>query len=113
MFNWLKGKLPDEPNAPDSGIRPVPGAGIYRDRDGQVIYNLLDPIMQQFLGRCIGAIKKAGIRTTGTGSFSILLGEDQKVELQLDQFWKEFCDSQDPEVFGRVAEAAKQAVGGG
>jgi hypothetical protein len=113
MFDWLKRKLPDEPNAPDSGMRPVSGAGIYRDRDGQVNYNLLDPIMQQFLGRCIGAIKKAGIRAKGTGSFSILLGEHQKAELQLDQFWKEFCDSRDPEVFDRVAEAAKEAVGGG
>lgn len=112
MFGWFKKKSPDKPRAPDGGLRPVPGAGVYR-YGGQVMYNLLDPVMQQFLGRCVGAIKKVGIRAKGTGSFSVLLGEDQKAELQLDQFWKEFCDSQEAAVFGRVAEAAKQAVGGG
>jgi hypothetical protein len=113
MFGWFKKKTPDKPHAPDTPLRPVPGAGVYRDNSGQVMYNLLDPVMQQFLGRCVGAIKKAGVRAKGTGSFSVLLGEDQKAELQLDQYWKEFCESQDPSVFGRVAEAAKQAVGGG
>lgn len=113
MFGWFEKKPADQPQAPDTGLRPVPGAGVFRDGSGQVKYNLLDPVMQQFLGRCVGAIKKAGIRAKGTGSFSILLGEDQKAELQLDQFWKEFCDSQDADVFGRVAEAAKQAAGGG
>ena len=75
------------------------------------MYNLLDPAMQQFLGRCVGAIKKVGIKAKGTGSFSVLLGEDQKTELKLDQFWKEFCNSHDSEVFTRVTSAAKQAIG--
>lgn len=112
MFGWFKRK-PDQPKEPDGGLRPIPGAGVYRDGGGQVMYNLLDPLMQQFLGRCVGAIKNRGIRAKGTGSFSILLGEDQKKEMQFDQFWKEFCDSQDGAIFGRVAEAAKESVGGG
>ncbi len=111
MFGWFRKKNSDKPQAPATALRPVPGAGVYRDRGGQVIYNLLDPFMQQFLGRCIGAIKRAGIRAKGTGSFSILLGADQKAELQLDQFWKEYCDSQDAGVFAGVVEAAKQAAG--
>jgi hypothetical protein len=113
MFGWFKKKTPDKPNAPDAPLRPVPGAGAYRDNSGQIMYNLLDPIMQSFLGRCVAAIKKAGIRAKGTGSFSVLLGEDQTAELQLDQYWKEFCEAQDSRVFARVAEAAKQTVGGG
>lgn len=113
MFGWFKKKPTDQTQADDGGLRPVLGAGVFRDGGGQVMYNLLDPVMQQFLGRCVGAIKKSGIRAKGTGSFSVLLGEDQKAELQLNQFWKEFCDSQDAIVFSRVAEAAKQAVGGG
>jgi hypothetical protein len=112
MFGWFK-KNPDKPHAPDTPLRPVPDAGVYRDNGGQVMYNLLDPVMQQFLGRCVGAIKKAGIRAKGTGSYSILLGEDQKAELRLDKFWKEYCDSQDVGVFGQVVEAAKQTVRGG
>ena len=113
MFGWFKKQSPEKPQLPNAPLRPVPGAGVFRDTGGQVMYNLLDPVMQQFLGRCIGAIKKAGIRVKGTGSFSVLLGEDHKAELQLDQYWKEFCDSQDPGVFGRVAEAAKQVAGSG
>ena len=113
MFGWFKKKHPDKPQTPDNSLRAVPGAGVYRDNSGQVMYNLLDPVMQQFLGRCVGAIKKAGIRAKGTGSFSILLGDEQEAELQLDQFWSEYCGSQDAGIFGRVAEAAKRAAGGG
>ena len=113
MFGWFRKTPPDKLQALDEGLRPVPEAGVFRDGGGQVLYNLLDPVMQQFLGRCVGAIKKGGIRAKGTGSFSVLLGEDQRTELQLDRFWKEFCDSQDAAVFSRVAEEAKQAVVGG
>lgn len=113
MFGWFKKKPADKPHSPITPQRSVPGAGVYRDNSGQVMYNMLDPGMQQFLGLCIGAIKKAGVRAKGTGSFSVMLGEDQKAELQLDHYWKEFSESHNPSVFGRVAEAAKQALGGG
>jgi hypothetical protein len=113
MFGWFKKKAPDPPPPPGATLRPVAGAGVFRDNNGQVIYNLLDPVRQQFLGRCVRAIKQAGVRAKGTGSFSVLLGEDQKAELSLDRFWKDYCDSQDADVFARVAEAAKQAAGGG
>jgi hypothetical protein len=106
MFGWFKRK-------PDDALRPVPGAAVYRDGSGQVLYNLLDPLMQQFLGRCIGAIKKAGIRAKGTGSFIVLLGDAQESELRLDEFWSEYCDKQDPGVFARVVEAAQKTVARG
>src|SRR5262249_22857818 len=113
MLGWFKRRNRDEPTKPGDALRPVPWAGVYRDRSGQVMYNLLDPIMQQFLGRCVGAVKKAGIRAKGTGSFSLLLGEDRKAELRLDPFWAEFCNSQDAAVFAQVVEAAKKATGVG
>jgi hypothetical protein len=113
MFGWFKKKNSDKTHAPSGSLRLVPGAGVFRDNSGQVMYNLLDPVMQQFLGRCVGAIKKAGVRAKGTGSFSVLLGEEQKAELQLDPFWKQYCESQDTGIFARVAEAAKQAASGG
>ena len=106
MFGWFTKK--NRGDAP----REVPGAGVYRNTSGQVIYNLLDPFMQQFLGRCVGAVKKAGIRAKGTGSFSIVLGDHQRAELQLDQFWREFCNSQDASVFVRVVDAARKKLGG-
>jgi hypothetical protein len=65
------------------------------------------------MGRCVGAVKKAGIRAKGTGQFSILLGDDQRAELQLDEFWSEFAESQDAAVFERVAAAARAKVAGG
>src|SRR5262245_35701115 len=61
-------------------LRAVPGAGVFASRDGKVLYNLLTPHMQQFLGRCVSAVKKAGIKAKGTGQFSILLG-DSRTEL--------------------------------
>src|SRR3954465_10228769 len=55
-----------------SGLRAVPGALSASDRvTGQVVYNLLTPHMQQFMGRCIGAIKRSAVTATGTGPFSI------------------------------------------
>src|SRR5262249_54568248 len=110
MLGWFKKRNRDEPTKGGDGLRVVPGAGVYRDSSGQVMYNLLDPIMQQFLGRCVGAVKKAGIQAKGTGSFSLLLGEDQKAELPLDQFWREFANSQDAGGFLRVVEVATKAV---
>jgi hypothetical protein len=112
MFGWFKKKSSEQLQVPANALRPVLGGGVYRDGNGQVIYNMLDPAMQQFLGRCVGAIKKAGMKGKGTGSFSVLLGENEKAELQLDPFWKEFCNSQSIDVFTRVTAAAKQAIGG-
>jgi hypothetical protein len=113
MFGWRKKKGPGDTGKSREALRTVPGAGVYRDRSGQVMYNLLDPWMQQFLGRCVGALKKAGIRAKGTGSFSVQLGDGQGAELQLDPFWSEFCQAQDPNIIARVVEAAQKAIARG
>jgi hypothetical protein len=86
MSTWLR-KLFSGTEQSDSGLREVSGALVARTSDGAVVYNLLTPHMQQFLGRCVSAIKRSGIYAKGTGQFSILLGE-QRVELRLDQFYK-------------------------
>ncbi|SRR6266542_764810 len=109
MFGWFKKRKPPEMGR----LRPVPGAGVYQSAEGRVVYNMLDPWMQQFMGRCVGAVKKAGIRAKGTGQFSILLGDDQRAELQLDAYWSEFAASHDAAVFDRVAAAARAKLGGG
>ena len=67
---------------------------------------MLDPAMQQFMGKCVGVLKKAGLKAKGTGQFSILIGENQ-CELNLDEFWAEFADKNDSNVFEKVVEAAK------
>jgi hypothetical protein len=109
MFGWFKKRKPPE----SDGLRAVPGAGVYQSADARVDYNMLDPWMQQFMGRCVGAVKKAGIRAKGTGQFSILLGDDQRAELQLDEFWRELANSKDAAVFERVAAAARAKFGDG
>ena len=91
-------------------LRAVPGATAYADKRGKVVYNMLDPWMQQFMGRCIGALKKAGMSAKGTGQFSILLGDEQSIELRLDDFWEEFRKTQDEAVFSRVVEAARNMM---
>lgn len=48
---------------------------------------MLTPHMQQFMGRCVSAIKRVGIAAKGTGQFSLLIGE-QRTELRLDQFYQ-------------------------
>ena len=73
----------------EKGLRHVPGAMSYVQGQN-VIYNLLDPIMGQFMGRCIGTAKKAGIKARGTGQFSISLNDGQ-AELLLDAFYQDFC----------------------
>ena len=73
MFNWLK-KLTRKPSGGEGPLRAVPGAGTCRGTDGKVIYNMLDPMMQQFLGRCVGAVKKAGIRAKRDGTVLDLAG---------------------------------------
>ncbi len=101
-LNGNQGKLILEESS-DSPLRPIPGAAVV-SREGKVIYNLLTPHMQQFLGRCIGAVKKAGIKAKGTGQFSILLGDTQK-ELRLEQYYEE---SDDPTIVDNVVARAKE-----
>lgn len=111
MFRWIR-KLFSAGSSHDAGgLRAVPRAAAYRSSDGKVVCNMLDPWMGKFMGRCVGAVKRAGIRAKGTGEFSILLGEDQKAELRLDEFWEEFQNSEDQGVFQKVADAAKGLVG--
>jgi hypothetical protein len=63
--------------------------------------------MQQFMGRCVGAIKKAGIAAKGTGQFSVLVGES-RTELRLDQFYR---PEDDPKLIEQVVQAARQLNG--
>jgi hypothetical protein len=84
-------------------LRPVAGAAVM-SHEGKVIYNLLTPHMQQFLGRCVGAIKKAGIKAKGSGQFSVVLG-DLQTELRLDEFYK---PTDDPAIVDAVVARAKE-----
>jgi hypothetical protein len=99
MIEWLKSLF----GSPKGSLRGVPGALTARTADGQVIYNMLTPHMQQFMRRCINAIKRDGIAAKGTGQFSVLIGE-RKAELQLDQY---FQPIDDPTIVERVVAAAK------
>lgn len=110
MFGWFRKRQKATGNT-DRHLRAVVGAGVYRRTDGQVIYNMLDPMMQQFLARCVGAIKKSGLRAKGTGQFSILLGDSQRHELRLDEFWARYAVGQDQEVFEDVVQVARKTLG--
>jgi len=94
----------------DEGLRPVPGASVFADSKGEVLYNMLDPTMGQFMGQCIGAAKRSGIKAKGSGQFSILLGDDGGQELALDRFWDRFQESHDQTVFDSVAELARRMM---
>lgn len=111
MFGWFR-KRKSTPATDEERVRAVSGAGVYRDHEGRVAYNMLDPMMQQFLGRCVGAIKKAGIHAKGSGQFSVLLGDEQQYELILDPFWARFAESQDVSVFDDIVAAARESAGG-
>jgi hypothetical protein len=88
-----------------SGLRAVPRALVVSDRaTGQVVYNMLTPHMQQFMGRCVGVLKRVGIAAKGTGQFSIMIGEQQK-ELRLDQFYQ---PNDDPAVVEHVVAEARR-----
>lgn len=87
------------------GLRAVPGALVYRDAEGRVGLNLLTPHMQQFMGRCVGALRNAGIPARGTGQFSLLVGEGGE-ELLLDEFYR---PDDDPANVARVVEAVRAA----
>lgn len=110
MFSWIRTLFGRGPARDSEELRAVPGAGAYRSQDGKVIYNALDPCMGKFIGRCVGAVKKAGVKAKGTSQFSILLGDQQRSELRLDEFWQEFQESEDEGVFQKVANAAKDLV---
>ena len=81
---------PESPQ-PSGGLRPVGGAMVASTADGRVLYNMLTPHMQQFLGQCVGAIKRKGLKARGTGQFSILIG-DQQEELALERFYQPHDD---------------------
>ncbi len=71
LFDKLFGRKerPAPPaSPPPAPLRRVDGALAYATQGGEVLYNLLTPHMQQFLGRCVGAIKKSGIAAKGKGS---------------------------------------------
>lgn len=50
MLGWIRNLF--KPNS--DGMRAVPGALTARHGD-RVIYNMLDPTMQKFMGQCVGA----------------------------------------------------------
>jgi hypothetical protein len=60
--------------------------------------------MQQFMGRCIGAVKRAGIAAKGTGQFSLLIGLSG-VELHLSEFYQ---PTDDPELVEKVVAEARR-----
>jgi hypothetical protein len=106
LLDWLRGRgKQKDAESGKPGLRAVHGASV-ASKQGQVVYNMLDPWMQQFMGRCVGAIKKAGLSAKGTGQFSVKVGDTQ-AELRLDEFWADFSKSQDAAVFERVVAAAK------
>jgi hypothetical protein len=71
---------------------------------------MLDPWMQRFMGQCVGALKKTGIKAKGTGSFSIRIGDEGEKELQLDRFWSRYADTQNSEEFNAVVSEAKRLL---
>ena len=101
-------KLPpvreDEPSSSGLRLRAVPGALVAKAHNGQVLYNMLTPHMGQFMGRCVGAIKRAGIVAKGTGQFSILVGEQER-ELRLDRFYQ---PTDDPAILEQVVALARR-----
>jgi hypothetical protein len=94
----------EQPSSSGSGLRAVPGALVAESHSGQVIYNMLTPHMGQFMGRCVGAIKRAGIAAKGTGQFSILVGEQGR-ELRLDHFYQ---PADDPTIVEQVVAEARR-----
>jgi hypothetical protein len=101
MFRGSRG-----PDAAGEGKRAVPGALVVGTAEGGVIYNLLTPHMQQFMGRCIGTLKRAGIRAKGTGQFSVLIGKRER-ELRLDRFYQPVDD---PAMIEKVVAEAREIV---
>ena len=94
----------------DGGLRKVTGALSASDASGRVVYNMLDPWMQKFMGQCVAALKKAGIRAKGTGQFSIRLGDEGEKELLLDTFWSRYAKTQSAEEFDAVVVEARRLL---
>jgi hypothetical protein len=103
MIGWLRRLLGRDAT---EGIRAVPGAFVAK-QNGRVVYNMLDPTMQQFMGRCVGVVKRAGIRAKGTPQFSVLVGEAGR-EILLDEFWARYAANGDEAVFADVVKAAQK-----
>lgn len=105
-MNWLK-KIFGTSREESAELREVPGAMAVRTSDKKVAYNMLTPHMQQFMGRCVSAIKRIGLRAKGTGQFSILVGAEEK-EIRLEEFYQ---PSDDPALVDRVLEEARKISG--
>src|SRR5436190_9580806 len=100
-MNWIRKFFGGAKQTP-SELREVAGALVARTHDGKVVYNMLTPHMQQFMGRCVGAIKSVGVAAKGTGQFSVLVGE-QQIELRLEKF---YSPSSDPTLIDQVVAEA-------
>jgi hypothetical protein len=85
-------------------LAPIEGALVWTS-EGQVVYNLLTPHMQQFMGRCIAETKKAGIQAKGTGQFSMIVGGS--AEVMLSEFYQ---PDDDPRIIEQVVNAARKAL---
>lgn len=105
IFDKLFGRSEDKQE-------PVSRPTGFSDHSGKVVYTLLDPMMKQFMGQCIGAVKKAGIKAKGSDKFSIFVGE-KLAELPLDRLWDRFQKSQDEAVFESVVTMAGRMMHSG
>ena len=94
----------------NDGLREVPGSFSASDANGRVVYNMLDPWMQKFMGQAVSALKKAGIRAKGTGQFSIRIGDEAQKEIPLDAFWARYAKSQRAEEFDAIVAEARRLL---
>jgi hypothetical protein len=78
---------------------------------GPIRISTLDAQKFDFLARCIAAIKKQRVRAEASGGFSICVGNDRHRELQLDEYWQLYTESQDAGVIDQVAAEARRMVG--
>ena len=94
---------------PSWGLKAAPGALVAsHKRTGQVVYNMLTPHMHQFMGRCVGAIKKAGLKAKGAGQFSIIVGANSEVHLS-----EYYQPSDDPTIVDHVVAEARRITDAG
>jgi hypothetical protein len=85
-------------------LAPVAGA-LAASHEGRVVYNMLTPHMQQFMGRCIAETKKAGMQAKGTGQFSMVV--NGSAEVKLSGFYQ---PQDDPRIVQEVVAAARRAL---
>jgi hypothetical protein len=88
-------------------LRAVPDVLVARS-DGKVVYNLIDPLRQKFVGRCVAALRAAGILVEVSADFSVVIGEG-KLRIPLDEYWDR--GGNDPQVF-RVVQDAQRLLKG-